>query len=714
MRQIDMHPTHEMNGIQYRAGRVFPFGATLVAENAVQFSVFSKEATACTLVLYHHGRRDPYAEIPFLPEFRIGDVFSMIVFDLNIEFTEYGYRFDGPWNPEAGLRFNPKQVLLDPYARSVSGRSVWGQTPDWEKPFPHRGQIIREDYEWNGDTPLGRPLHEMIIYEMHVRSFTVHSSSGVRFPGTYAGISEKIPYLKELGVNCVELMPVFEFDEFENLRERDGRRLLNCWGYSTVGFFAPKAGYAAYARLGLEADELKTMIRRLHQHGIQVILDVVFNHTAEGNENGPSISYRGIDNRTYYLLTPEGYYYNFSGCGNTMNCNNPVVRNVVLDCLRYWVSSFHVDGFRFDLASILSRGEDGVPLMNPPLLDSIAHDAVLGKCILIAEAWDAGGLYQVGSFPAFGRWSEWNGRYRDCLRRFIKGDADAAPELFCRIEGSWDMYSTRGAAASINFVTCHDGFTLRDLVSYNWKHNEMNGEDNRDGCNENYSWNCGAEGETEDREILSLRERQMKNMMTILLTSRGVPMILAGDEFANTQQGNNNAYCQDNEISWLDWTGLESSRDLTEYVRRLIAFRKAHPVLMTDRCDMGHNGTGYPEMSLHGTEPWHLDRNSPGLCFAYLYAEDHLRFGTEEDEFLYVAVNAHWEAHRFGLPVIPKGFRWHLAFESGGFSSELGGEKRWEEESGITLGPRSTAVLVGKKNGEGFSCGKCQGKGKLN
>ena len=695
MKRVDQIPTHEKDGIRYRAGQVFPFGASLV-EGGVQFSVFSKDATACTLVLFHHGQHEPFVEIPFLPEFRIGDVYSMIVFDLNIETTEYGYRFDGPWKPEKGLRFDRSKILLDPYARSVSGRSVWGRKPDPENPFQHRGQIIRDDFSWEDDVPLRRPVNEMIIYEMHVRSFTAHPSSEARFRGTFAGITEKIPYLKKLGVNCVELMPVFEFDEFENERTVDGRQLLNYWGYSTVGFFAPKAGYAAYARLGLETDELKATIRRLHQNGIQVILDVVFNHTAEGNEMGPTISFRGIDNRTYYMLTPDGYYLNYSGCGNTMNCNNPVVRNVVLDCLRYWVSAYHVDGFRFDLASILARGQDGEPLLAPPLLDIIAHDAVLGECVLIAEAWDAGGLYQVGSFPAFGRWSEWNGRYRDCIRRFIKGDAPSMPELCARIEGSGDMYGSRGATASVNFITCHDGFTLRDLVSYNEKHNLMNGEDNRDGTNDNDSWNCGTEGETDDPEILALRLRQMKNLMTILLTSRGVPMILSGDEFGNTQYGNNNAYCQDNEISWLNWFGLEKNRDLFDHVRRLIAFRKAHPVLTVGQCRTEPNGTGYPELSFHGTDPWNLDRQKPGLCFAYLYAEDHLRFNTETDQFLYIAVNAHWEEHSFGLPVIPEGFRWYLAFDSYGTSAEPGKEKAWKDFSGIMLGPRSTAVLVAR------------------
>ncbi|MBR0397724.1 MAG: glycogen debranching protein GlgX [Eubacterium sp.] len=693
MRLIDTFPTNKIGDLEYRVGRVFPFGAT-VTDGGVNFSIFSKDAQGCTLLLYHHGCAEPFVEIPFPEEFRIGNVYTMMVFGINIETTEYGYRFDGRFEPEKGYRFDQAKVLLDPYAKSISGRSVWGREPDRNSDFQHRGQLIREDYDWEGDKPLEIPQRDLVIYEMHVRSFTQHSSSGVRYKGTFAGIIEKIPYLKELGVNCIELMPVFEFDEFEHAREVNGRKLVNYWGYSTVGFFAPKAGYAVSAPYGMEADELKNMIRQLHKNGIEVILDVVFNHTAEGNENGPYISFRGIDNRTYYLLTPEGYYYNFSGCGNTMNCNHPVVRNFVLDCLRYWVSAYHVDGFRFDLASIMSRDEDGTPMMDPPLLDLIAHDAVLGRSILIAEAWDAGGLYQVGSFPSWKRWSEWNGKYRDCVRRFIKGDAGCAPELYERIGGSEDLYRGRSANASVNFITCHDGFTLYDLVSYNEKHNEDNGEDNRDGTNDNDSWNCGAEGETRDPEINALRFRQMKNMLTILLTSRGLPMLLSGDEFANTQFGNNNAYCQDNEISWLNWNGRTRHPELFDYVRRLIAFRKAHPVLRRSRFDFGYNATGYPELSFHGTKPWELDRSAPTLTFAYLYAEDHEKYNTEKDCFIYTAVNAHWEPHTFELPVIPAGMQWHLAFDSSGFSEEAGQEPVNRRQDAVELGARSSVVLV--------------------
>ena len=693
MRLIDTFPTNKIKGYEYRAGRVFPFGASLL-DDGVNFSIYSREAKSCTLVLYHHSQKKPFLEIPFPEEFKIGNVYTMMVFGIDPDTTEYGYRFDGENDPASGLYFDKDRVLLDPYARAVSGRVTWGKEPDQKNPFQHRGIIIREDFDWRGDIHLDIAQEDLVIYELHLRSFTKHKSSGVKYPGTFAGLVKKIPYLKELGINCIELMPIFEFDEFENSRNINGTRLLNYWGYSTVCFFAPKAGYAASSPYGLEADELKNMIKELHKNGIEVILDVVFNHTAEGNEKGPSISYRGIDNRTYYLMTPDGGYYNFSGCGNTMNCNNSVVRNMILDCLRYWVSSYHVDGFRFDLASILTRDETGAPMMTPPLLETIAHDPVLGKVKLIAEAWDAGGLYQVGSFPSWNRWAEWNGRYRDCLRKFIKGEGEASCELFHRIGGSEDMYGGRNPAASINFVTCHDGFTLYDLVSYNEKHNEANGEENRDGSNDNYSWNCGEEGTTENKEINELRIRQIKNMLTILLTSRGVPMLLSGDEMGNSQNGNNNAYCQDNEISWIDWKLLEKNRDLYEYVKCLIDFRKNHPVIRSNRFDFSENGTGYPELSFHGTRPWDLDRNAPSLSFAYMYAEDHEKFAVKKDVFIYVTVNAHWEDHYFELPVIPDGYSWALLCRSDapGKSAEFG---KPLTENGIQLSARTTAILTG-------------------
>lgn len=696
MRLVDTFPTNQYKGLEYRVGRVFPFGASLMEDNGVNFSIFSREATGCSLLLFHHGDKKPYAEIPFPEEFRIGDVFTMMVFGIHIETTEYGYRFEGDGNAEEGSLCDRMRIVLDPYAKSVSGRSVWGRKPRDAGPFVHRGQIIREDYDWEGDKPLEIPLEDLVIYEMHVRGFTQDASSGVRHRGTFAGIVEKIPYLKWLGVNCLELMPVFEFDEFEYAGDKKRSSLLNYWGYSTVCFFAPKAGYAASSPFGMEADEFKNMVKKLHQNGIEVILDVVFNHTAEGNEDGPVISYKGIDSRTYYMLDPDGHYLNLSGCGNTMNCNKAVVRNHILDCLRYWVYAYHVDGFRFDLASILTRGKDGTPMVSPPLIDALAHDAVLGRTKLIAEAWDAGGLYQVGNFPSWNRWSEWNGKYRDCARRFVKGDGGCAPELFMRIGGSGDLYSARGPAASINFITCHDGFTMHDLVSYNDKHNEANLENNNDGSNDNNSWNCGAEGSTDDPEILALRQRQIRNFLTLLLTSRGIPMLLSGDEFANTQFGNNNAYCQDNEISWLDWKRLDAHQDLAEYVRTLLALRTAHPVLRARHFDEGKNKTGFPELSFLSTDAQKLDKEAQCLTFAVMYAEDHVKYGTEKDAFLYILINAHWEEHDFTLPVLPKGMQWKLVCDSKGIFFPAGEEAPLIVPSRFTLEPRESAVLIGQ------------------
>src|SRR5215470_5933072 len=534
--RIDYYPTHEHQGFRFRRGRTLPFGTTVVP-NGVNFSVFSSAATSCTLVLFRKHEREPMVEIEFPREFQVGDVFSMIVFDLDYEDLEYGYRFGGPWEPNLGHRFDASKIVCDPYARVVGGRDVWCAKPDWDNIYQHRGRLVFDDFDWEEDRPLEVPINDLVIYELHVRSFTAHPSSKVSAGGTYAGILEKISYLKNLGVNCVELMPIFEFDEWENSRQHPetGQLLLNYWGYSTLGFFAPKAGYAATGRLGMQVDELKTLVKELHAAGIEVMLDVVFNHTAEGDHRGPVISFRGIDNRTYYILTPDGWYYNFSGCGNTLNCNHPVVRNMVLDCLRYWASEYHVDGFRFDLASILGRDQSGAPLANPPLLESLALDPVLHKCKLIAEAWDAGGLYQVGSFPAYNRWAEWNGKYRDCIRKFLRGDFGIVGEVATRVVGSPDLYAGRGATASINFVTCHDGFTLADLVSYNDKHNLANGEDNRDGESHNRSWNCGAEGETDDADVLALRARQRRNFIATLMLSQGVPMLSHGDEFARSQ-----------------------------------------------------------------------------------------------------------------------------------------------------------------------------------
>lgn len=690
MLRIDSYPTHELNGIRYRIGKVLPYGATIVP-NGVNFSVFSRHAESCELALFNKGEPEPYAIIPFPDEFRIGDVFSMVVFDVDYENVEYGYRMKGRYDPGNGFRFDESRYLLDPYAKSVSGRCTWGVPPDRSDKFVHRGRLIYDDFDWESDRPLELPMQDLIIYEAHVRSLTMHPSSGVRRKGTFAGIIEKIPYLRELGVNCIELLPVFEFDEFENSRTVDGTTLYNYWGYSTVNFFAPKTGYAASGRYGMEADELKNLIKQLHKNGIEVILDVVFNHTAEGNENGPYISYRGIDNKTYYLLTPDGYYYNFSGCGNTLNCNNPIVRNSILDCLRYWASDYHIDGFRFDLASILSRDINGMPMSSPPLLELLAHDAVLSRCKLIAEAWDADGLYQVGSFPSWGRWAEWNGRYRDTIRRFLKGDG-CTGEFMQRVEGSADMYSGRSSNASVNFATCHDGFTMYDMVSYNEKHNLANGENNNDGANDNNSWNCGAEGETTDSGILALRKRQIKNCAAMLLISRGIPMFLSGDEFGNTQFGNNNAYCQDNEISWLDWSLLEKNADIFDFFKGMISFRKAHPVLRNTCFDTAHNSTGYPEVSWHGETPWRLSPDERAA--AVMFAEPAEKYGTKKDCFIYAAINTHWEPHTYKLPILPEGKVWRICADTASGRPFSVNGRAAAGLSEITAQPRSVILLT--------------------
>ena len=667
----------------------------------VNFSAFSNHASACTLVLFDKGAESPRVEIPFPDAFRTGDVFAMIVYDLDHSQTEYGFRFDGPYDPANGHRFDARHILLDPYAKRIGGRDVWAQGYDWDNPYPYRARPCVEDFAWEGDRQLNIPMEDLVVYEMHVRGFTAHTSSQVEAPGTYAAIIEKIPYLKELGVNCIELMPIFEFDELANERvnPQSGERLTNYWGYNPIGFFAPNAAYAA---AGEPAEELKTLVKSCHQNGIEVWLDVVFNHTAEGNDDGPTISYRGIDNKTYYLLKPDGGYYNFSGTGNTFNCNHPIVRVLLLDCLRYWVSEFHIDGFRFDLASSLGRDPQGNPDPNPPLLEVLAYDPMLAQTKLIAEAWDAGGLYQVGSFPAYGRWAEWNGRYRDDIRRFVKGDGGMLGAIAARIQGSPDIYGDRGPRASVNFVTAHDGFTLRDLVSYNHKHNEANGEENRDGMDENFSWNCGAEGETEDVAINGLRERQIKNFLSLLMVSQGVPMLLMGDEIGHSKGGNNNSYCHDSALNWFDWEALRSEAPLFRFTRSLIAFRKAHPALRR-RSYFHHRDTinsGYPDISFHGRELWQPDWSYAGRQLACLLCGEHCREGTEADDMIYIIMNAHWETAWFDLPPLGARRKWHVAVNTALRSPEdshaLGQEPVLPNQEQIIVGARSVLILVGR------------------
>lgn len=704
MERIDIHPTHEDGKYKLRCGKPFPFGATIVP-SGINFSIFSSHATSCTLVLFEKDGKEPMKEIKFREEFRIGNVYCMVVFDLDYENIEYGYKMDGPNNFHEGQWFDKSKILMDPYAKIIGGRDVWGVTPDWNDIYHHRARIAFDDFDWEDDRPLEIPPEDMIIYEMHVRSFTRHPSSGVKenHQGTFAGLRDKIAYLKELGVNAVELMPIYEFDEFENSRPNPetGETLYNYWGYSTVGFFAPKAGYAATGKLGMQVDELKALVKELHKNKIEVILDVVFNHTAEGNENGPYISLRGIDNKTYYMLTPEGYYYNFSGCGNTLNCNNPIVRNIVLDCLRYWASEYHIDGFRFDLASILGRDPWGAPLANPPLLETLAFDPILAKCKLIAEAWDAGGLYQVGSFPAFGRWAEWNGKYRDGIRKFLKGDGTVG-DMAQRLQGSPDLYAWagRGPATSINFITAHDGFTLMDMVSYDGKHNEANGENNNDGTNDNDSWNCGWEGPTDNQWINDLRHRQVKNAIAMLMVSQGVPMMLMGDEMGRTKHGNNNTYCHDNDLNWLDWTLLERNTDIFNFAKHCIAFRKAHSVLRNRYHFQNRDyvGSGYADISWHGTQAWNADWSDSSKTLAFMLCGKHAKEGTVPDNYIYVAMNMHWEAHWFDIPGLRDGMQWHVFANTGDpqGSWQPGTEPVLSEQHGILLGDRSAVILVGK------------------
>ena len=547
-----MVPLDTLEGFRIRPGFFDINGATALSDG-VCFTIHSQGATSCELLLYEPYAKEPFTILKYPDNYRIGNVFSMIVFDLDVEDFQYAFRLDGPYDKKKGLLFDKHKPLLDPYAKAVVGQSEWGQKPDAF--LGYRGRVVKNNFDWGITKPSIIPMEDLIIYEMHVRGFTKDASSGVAHPGTFHGIMEKIPYLKELGINAVELMPIFEFDEMRDHRVIDGRELLDYWGYNTVSFFAPNTSYASDREYNHVGTELKQLIKTLKENGIEVILDVVFNHTAEGNEDGPFFSFKGIDNNVYYMLTPDGNYYNFSGCGNTVNCNHPVVQQMIVECLRYWVTTYRVDGFRFDLASILGRNEDGTPMDKPPLLQTLAFDPILGDVKLIAEAWDAGGLYQVGNFPSWKRWSEWNGKYRDDLRDFLKGGYWKAPEAALRISGSSDLYNPfeRGTNASINFITCHDGFSLYDLYSYNHKHNEANGWNNTDGSDDNRSWNCGAEGDTKDPLILKLRYRMIKNAFAVLICSRGTPMFLSGDEFCDTRFGNNNPYCQDNLTSWLDW-----------------------------------------------------------------------------------------------------------------------------------------------------------------
>ena len=693
-----------------------PLGA-YVHNNGVQFSIFSRNASGVKLILFHNSEPDSdFTEIaldPFLN--KTGDVWHIWIEGLS-EGQVYGYRISGEYDPANGHRFNENKLLIDPYSRAITGNFIWdlSKACGIELNVPHEaesfstvdsGPYVPRSIVINGrneivKSPIRIPENDLIIYELHVKGFTAHHSSKVNFPGTFKGLTEKIPYLKELGINAVELLPIQEFDEYENININPftGERLKNYWGYSTIAFFAPKGSYSSSGTLGQQVKEFREMVRAFNDAGIEVFLDVVFNHTHEGDHRGPTLSFRGIDNSIYYILDEDKRFYkNFSGCGNTVNCNHPLVRQFILDALRYWFIEMDVDGFRFDLASILGRDQKGEILSNPPLIEWIEEDPILRNAKIIAEAWDAGGAYLVGKFP--GRWAEWNGRYRDDVRRFWRGEKGLKGAFATRITGSSDLYSTTSPCRSINFITCHDGFTLNDLVSYNNKHNLENGEDNRDGENHNFSCNWGEEGPTNNQEIEKIRKRMIKNFIATLFISLGVPMLLSGDEFRRTQKGNNNSYCQDNEISWINWDLLQENSDIFEFTKSMILFRKEHPMLRSIRFYTGEQGVKFTTEDIQWKTPENTtpDWDDEELCIAALingaYAEE--IFLIPDSDF-YMMFNPSNTDIVFSLPQSPSGRRWKLSINTAaqrGMDIYLKDEPIIEREK-ITVEAHSMIILT--------------------
>ena len=680
-----------------------PYGAHVV-ENGVQFTLFSRHATRVWLMLFDDpDASTPSAEYELTPhQNRIGDIWHIHVRDARAG-QFYLYRLEGSAAPGHKNYYNPHQWVLDPYALAVSGRPHWGD-PGSLRPGQFassgaavpKGVIVRDDYDWSGDITPNIPLSETIIYETHLRGFTVHSSAGVSAPGTFDGFREKIPYLRDMGITAVEFLPVQEFNEMEYFIENERRaHLKNYWGYSTLAFFAPHARYAARGVHGQQLNEFKDLVRTLHNHGIEVILDVVFNHTAEMGDGGPTYSMRGIDNYVYYMMDRTGrHYMNYSGCGNTVNSNHPVVRSFIMNCLRYWVLHMHVDGFRFDLASILTRDKDGEILPNPPIVEMIAEDPALRDTKIIAEAWDAAGAYQVGDFPSE-HWSEWNGRYRDEVRRFWKGERGMLGAFATRLAGSADLYhkNNQTPLKSINFITCHDGMTLRDLVSYDHKHNDLNGENNRDGENHNHSMNFGHEGPSQDPRIEALRLQQQKNFLATLFLSQGVPMMLAGDEMARTQHGNNNAYCQDNEMSWIDWRLCDKNQDLLHFTRHLIFLRKRFPSLRRTKFFAGktehHHGADIHWFGPEGGDPdWQRS-----LRLAAWISGDHRLTGAAENcPDLFVIFNADEHGCDFRVPDAP-GAPW--AFEI--FTTPAA--PNWRDRPRLIEAPGRSVIILSSSRG---------------
>ncbi len=644
------------NTIKSERGSATPLGVSRL-DNGVNFAVFSQQASTVKLCLFSPGSKHPIEEFNLDPDInKTGYVWHIQLKDLPTEHIEYGYKIAGA-SGDPRNAFDPLRTLSDPYAKGLACSQRWGHKDYADPRSIPRGKIILDSpFDWQKVAQPKLPMEELIIYEMHVRSFTEHSSSKVKAPGTFLGIIEKIPYLKNLGVNAIELMPIFEFDECDNvhINPKTNQRLKNYWGYSTINFFAPMNRFSSSADWTGAMDDFRTLVREMHKEGIEVYLDVVYNHTGEGNMKGPWFSFRGIDNQVYYMIHPDGHYLDFSGTGNTFNANHPVVAKLVLDSLRYWVSEMHVDGFRFDLASCLTRDVNGMPLATPPLIQMINSDPVLAEVKLIAEAWDAGGLYQVGHFPcADGRWGEWNGKYRDVVRRFIKGTEGQTGDFAKAMSGSQDLYGNgRKPYHSINFVTAHDGFTMRDLVTYQDKHNEENGEDSRDGGNQNDSWNCGQEGPTHTRKIMQLRERQMRNLHAALILAIGTPMILMGDEYGHTRNGNNNAYCHDNALNWFLWDELQAHKDFVRFHRLMIQFRKKNPVFRRKEF-LNEN-----DVTWHGLVPNKADWGVENRFLAYTLND------TSHGESLYIAFNAHFEPAHVQLPPLPSKKKWHLVMDT--------------------------------------------------
>jgi isoamylase len=690
---------HKNRTYQIEPGHAHPLGAT-VDKKGVNFSLFSEHATSVELLLFDKNDAPESFQVIQLDPLTHNTFFFWHVYVKGLKpGTFYAYRVDGPRHLSMGYRFNPNKVLIDPYAKGID-QTLWDRAlacgPKENVATAMRGIAIDTAlYDWEDDNPLNRPLNESIIYEMHIGGFTRSSSADVKSPGTFRGVIEKIPYLKELGITAVELLPIYQFDSKNILRTADDKPLTNYWGYSAINFFAPHAGYCINSHEGEQVREFRDMVKALHKANIEVILDIAFHHTDESDHLGPTFSFKGIDNQTYYYLnqTDKQYYYNYSSCGNTINANHPIPAKMMVECLKYWIEEMHVDGFRFNEATLLFRGEDGAPLKYPSVLWQMELDKSFMNTKIIAEAWDAAKLYHINYFPDK-RWAEWNHKYRDTIRRFVKGDPGLVGEVARRILGSADIYQGEQPINSLNFITVHDGFTLNDLVSYNEKHNEANGENNQDGINENLSWNCGIEGETDEPKIEALRERQIKNFATILMLSQGVPMIRMGDEVRHTQQGNNNAYCQDNDLTWFNWKLVEKERNLLRFWKQLIAFRQQHATIHRSRFFTGQlNESGIKDISWHGVQldtPGWDDPNGRTLAFTL--------GGIDKESDIHVMINMYWEALEFEIPII-EGKKWYQVIDTYQPSPKditSSGKEPLVEENCYLVQERSVVVLINK------------------